>query len=79
MQNEKYTRIIFLNAKGLNHRITSNYRRLPQVSEKLCDRNNALLQEKKEVYMQRKIIIYSCVRKHSQFMKRNIRNKTTLI
>ena len=35
MQNEKYTRIIFLNAKGLNHRITSNYRRLPQVSEKI--------------------------------------------
>ena len=78
MQNEKYTRIIFLNAKGLNHRITSNYRRLPQVSEKIVT-NNAPLQEKKEVYMQRKIIIYSCVRKHSQFMKRKMRNKTTLI
>ena len=35
MLNEKYTKIIFLNAKGLNHRITSNYRRLPQVSEKI--------------------------------------------
>lgn len=35
MLNEKYTKIIFLNAKGLNHRIISNYRRLPQVSEKI--------------------------------------------
>ena len=37
MLNEKCNKIIFLNAKGLNHRIISNYRRLPQVSEKLCD------------------------------------------
>ena len=35
MLNEKYTKIIFLNAKGFNHRIISNYRRLPQVSEKI--------------------------------------------
>ena len=48
MQNEKYTRIIFLNAKGLNHRITSNYRRLPQVSEKLCDRTMHCYKKRKK-------------------------------
>ena len=72
MQNEEYTRIIFLNAKGLNHRITSNYRRLPQVSEKLCEPQQCTVTRKeRSLHAEKNNYLFLCKETFSIYEEEN--------